>query len=83
MEYFQIIYEGQKIEIGLSPGTKILNSKTGQWIELIIDYTQSVMGKYGTIEVPVMPIPELVAYKALLGREVDHIDIRELTGILL
>lgn len=83
LEYFQLIYQEQKIEIGLSPGTKILNRNTDQWVELIIDYTQSIMGKYEGIEVPIIPVPELVAYKALLGREVDHIDIGELTGASL
>jgi hypothetical protein len=81
LEYFQIIYQEQKIEIGLSPGTKIFNKNPGQWIELITDYSQSVMGKYEGVEVPVIPVPELVAYKTLLGRDVDHIDIEELTGI--
>lgn len=80
LDYLQLIYQDQKIEIGLSPGTKILDRNTGQWCELVTDYSQSVMGKYEGVEVPVIPIAALVAYKALLGRDVDHIDIAELTG---
>lgn len=80
LEYFQLIYQEQKIEIGLSPGTKILNKNSCQWVELIINYNQSVIGNYVGVKVPVIPVQELIAYKSLLGREVDHIDIEELTG---
>ena len=80
LEYFQLIFQEQKIEIGLSPGTKIFNSNVDEWIELDTDYSKSIIGTYKGIEVPVIPIPELLAYKALLGREVDLIDISELTG---
>jgi len=78
LEYFQLIYKGQKIEIGLSPGTKIRDVNTGEWVELVTDYSQSVVASYKGVEVPVMPISELIAYKSLLGREVDLFDITEL-----
>lgn len=81
LEYFQLIYQQQKIEIALSPGTKIFNITTDQWIELITDYTRSITGSYEGVEVPVIPVAELVAYKAILGREVDLIDISELAVI--
>jgi len=81
LEYFQLIYQEQKIEIGLSPGTKIFNSNIDEWVELSTDYSQSIIATYNGIEVPVIPIPELIAYKALLGRKVDLIDMRELTKI--
>ena len=78
LEYFQLIYQDQKIEIGLSPGTKILNASTDEWVEFVTDYSQSVLGSYKGIEVPVMPVSELIKYKSHLGREVDLIDISEL-----
>ncbi|MBU2712467.1 nucleotidyltransferase domain-containing protein [Zooshikella harenae] len=82
LEYFQLIYEGQKIEIGLSPGTKIFDKRTSKWLELEIDYGVSVNGIYEGDEVPVMPIPALVAYKSVLDRDVDRIDVAELTQTL-
>lgn len=78
----QLIFAGQKIEIGLSPGSRIQNSATGEWVVLQTDYSTSVIGDYKGIAVPVIPIVDLIAYKALLGREVDLIDIEELTQIM-
>ncbi|WP_417560628.1 MazG-related protein [Marinomonas sp.] len=81
LEYFQLIYHSQKIEIGLSPGTKIKSSEDGVWHTLETDFSKSVVGYYQTIEVPVIPVDELVRYKRILGREVDLIDIQELAII--
>ena len=79
VEYTQLIYQGQKIEIGLSPGTRLLTN-TGEWIELVIDYEKSVAGSYDGIEVPVIPVSSLISYKLVLGREVDYIDISDLSN---
>jgi len=65
LEYFQIIYHGQKIELGLSPGTRILDRATGEWIELHIDFSASILGEYKGVEVPVIPKTELIAYKSI------------------
>lgn len=81
LEYFQLIYQAQKIEIGLSPGTKIKSSEDGLWHTLETDFSKSVIGHYQSIEVPVIPIDELVRYKRLLGRVVDLIDVQELMKI--
>jgi hypothetical protein len=82
VEYTQLVYRGQKIEIGFSPGTRLKNANTGEWVELIIDYKESVTGIYAGVEVPVIPISQLISYKSVLGREVDRIDVRELSRIL-
>ncbi|PSW16661.1 MazG-related protein [Photobacterium rosenbergii] len=82
LEYFQLIYKGQKIEIGLSPGTRIRATGKGNWVELKTDFSQSVVGTYQGVEVPTIPVAELISYKRVLGREVDLIDIEELAGRL-
>ncbi|PSU33814.1 MazG-related protein [Photobacterium lutimaris] len=82
LEYFQLIYKGQKIEVGLSPGTKIKAAGKGEWVELSTDFSQSVVGSYLGVEVPTIPVVELIRYKRVLGREVDLIDIDELSGQL-
>ncbi|WP_428774796.1 MazG-related protein [Vibrio sp.] len=79
LEYFQLIYHNQKIEIGLYPGTKIRSSQDGQWYALQTDFSKSVKKSYQGIEVPVIPVNKLVEYKRLLGREVDLIDLEDLT----
>jgi hypothetical protein len=81
LEYFQLIYQSQKIEIGLSPGTKIWSSEKVAWQELTTDFSASVMKGYLGIEVPVIPIDDLIAYKRILGREVDHIDVHQLSQL--
>lgn len=78
LEYFQLIYQEQKIEIGLSPGTKIFNSRNGKWTDLVIDYDRSVVASHEGIDLPIMPVSEFITYKSVLAREVDLIDVSEL-----
>ncbi len=44
------------------------------------NFERSVSGEYLGVVVPTIPVDDLVAYKRVLGREVDLIDIQELTG---
>ncbi|MGF1755597.1 MazG-related protein [Vibrio makurazakiensis] len=81
LEYFQLIYQNQKIEIGLSKNTKIQSALDGSWHKLEINFLESVVKGYQGIEVPVIPIHNLLEYKRILGREVDLIDIQELTRV--
>ncbi len=78
LEYFQLIYRDQKIEIGLAPGTRILNRNNGEWVELKTDFGSSVKASWRGVELPLIPVRELIRYKSLLDREVDRIDIAEL-----
>jgi hypothetical protein len=80
LNYFQLIYQSQKIEIGLFPGTKILSSCNGNWHELRIDFSSSILKRFHDIELSVMPLDELISYKRILGREVDLIDIAQLSS---
>lgn len=81
LEYFQLIYQSQKIEIGLFPGTKIRSSENDVWYELKTDFSASVTKSYLGMEVPVIPIYDLISYKRILGREVDLIDVQELSRV--
>ncbi|MFH4234119.1 hypothetical protein WAJ75_24245, partial [Acinetobacter baumannii] len=71
LEYFQLIYRNQKIEIGLAQHTKIQSSLDGSWHQLEIDFSKSVVKSYQGIELQVIPVHQLVEYKRILGREVD------------
>ncbi|MFA0264382.1 MazG-related protein [Vibrio cyclitrophicus] len=79
LEYFQLVYQNQKIEIGLSQNTRIQSALDGSWFQLEIDYSASVAKEYQGIVLPVIPVQHLIEYKRILGREVDLIDIQELT----
>lgn len=54
LEYLQLIYNSQKIEIGLFPGTKIKSVENDIWYELPTDFSKSVIKSYLGIEVPVI-----------------------------
>lgn len=81
LEYLQLIYENQKIEIGLNPGTKIFNTSNQQWVSLDINLAESVQRNFHGLTLPVINTSSLVKYKRVLNREVDQIDIKELEEI--
>ncbi|EGQ8294109.1 MazG-related protein [Vibrio parahaemolyticus] len=80
LEYFQLVYQNQKIEIGLAQSTKIQSSLDGSWHQLEIDFSKSVVKSYQGIELQVIPVHQLIEYKQILGREVDLIDIQQLAS---
>jgi len=80
LTYLKINYCGQKIEIGDSARLKIRSCKTGEWVEQFIDYRSSVSKPVFGCQVDVMPLDQLIAYKKILGREVDQQDIYELAA---
>lgn len=81
LTFLKIDYRGQRIELGdSSTAPCYFNRKVGRWEEQRIDYGSSVtVGVFG-IEVEAMPKDELIRYKRHLGREVDLIDIEQLTS---
>jgi hypothetical protein len=78
LTYVQMIYEGQKIEIGDSETTSIFDDAAQQWVKQVIDFDRSVYAELYGVRVPVMPKAQLIAYKSMLAREVDEVDIREM-----
>ena len=78
LEYMQLIYKGQKIEIGLVPGVK-LQQKNGDWVNQTIDFTTSVMSEFEGVRLPLMPKVQLIQYKTILSREVDIFDIQAIS----
>lgn len=79
LTYLKINYYGQKIEIGDVAALRIRNCKTGDWVEQVIDFKLSVSKTVFGCQIDVMPVNQLIAYKELLGRDVDLQDIQELT----
>ena len=66
---FQLVYQNQKIEIGLSQNTRIQSALDGSWYQPEIDYSASVEKEYQGIVLPVIPVQQLIEYKRILGRE--------------
>lgn len=72
-----IEYKGQDIDIGVVEGAMIFSTEQGRWVPRMValdDYT--VLSIEG-VTVPVIPLSRLLAYKRILGRDVDLQDIQE------
>jgi hypothetical protein len=80
LTYLKIDRHGQRIEIGDPAGLRIRDAATGEWIDQVIDFGSSVSRTALGCDIDVMPVDQLVAYKRILGRDVDRQDVRELTS---
>ncbi|CAN5648509.1 hypothetical protein BH24ACT22_BH24ACT22_10710 [soil metagenome] len=80
LTYLKIEYRGQRIELGDSSTTpRYFSAASGCWKRQRIEYEDSTSVCVFGVEVEVMPKDELIRYKRHLGREVDLIDIEQLT----
>jgi|SRR5579875_1993007 hypothetical protein len=78
--YLALNYRGMQIEIAeSSTHPRFYNHRDGRWEDQIINFAASTYIHLYGVEVAVMPKDELLAYKAMLNREVDHLDIAQLT----
>lgn len=80
--YMALDYHGMYMEIGDTSTTtpRFYNRQDQRWEDQVIDYASSQMMMLYGIETAVMPKDELLRYKAMLDREVDHQDIEEISG---
>ena len=79
--FLALEYEGVLIEIGdSSTDPRFYNRVDQRWESQIIDYTASQIVTLFGVEVAVMPKAELVRYKAMLDREVDHLDLQQISN---
>lgn len=80
--YLALNYQGMQIEIAESTThPRFYNHRDGHWEVQVIDFAASTyLSLYG-VEVAIMPKDELLAYKAMLDREVDHLDIEQMTVV--
>lgn len=70
-------YKGQEVDI-CDSNPKIFNKLTGEWDETSVDLSKAVLKEVFGIQIPVVPIEDLIKYKKKLGREVDLIDVKEM-----
>ncbi len=79
LEYMSIMYENQKIEIANGDNPKIFNRSSRSWQVQSINYELSNRCQIFGSDLLIMPMSELLEYKAMLGRDVDMEDIRDIT----
>ena len=75
-------YKGQEIDLVGAQGKRIFDKVNKKWITLENDFPTSEYKEVYGLKVPIMAKEKLIAYKTMLGREVDLIDIKELSGKL-
>jgi hypothetical protein len=80
--YLALNYQGMQIELAeVTTNPRFYNHRHGRWEEQRIDFLASTpLHLYG-MEVMIMPKDKLLAYKAMLDRDVDHLDIAQLATL--
>lgn len=78
INYLKMNYQGQKIEIGDVKNAAIFDHKNDIWVDQNIDLAAPTNTTLLGVEVSVMPKPQLIKYKQVLGRDVDCQDIKEM-----
>lgn len=73
-----LIYKGQEIDIAGALNKKYFDKQQQKWISFPTDFASSQMLDTYGIKIPVMAKEKLIAYKSMLGRDVDIIDIKNL-----
>ena len=71
-------YEGQIIDISGAYTTKIRDHKTNTWVKIPTDFSKVNKLDIFGLKLPVINYQELIAYKKILSRPVDLIDIEEI-----
>lgn len=80
--YTALDYEGMQIEIAeSSTHPRFYNYRDGRWEDQRIDFAASTIIDFCGVDIAVMPKDELLIYKAMLDREVDHLDIEQLSTV--
>ena len=77
--FVKLSYAGQQIEFGDAIDAYFFDRVAEIWVRQEIDFGASVWRDVLGVRVPVMPLPELIAYKRRLDREVDRMDLAELS----
>lgn len=78
--FVEVHFAGEEIELAEAPRTRYRRGPDHPWREADVDFGASVPREVFGVEVPVMPVEQLVAYKRHLDRLVDREDVRSLTG---
>lgn len=74
-------YNGQEIDISGANDAKIYNNKNNTWEKIITDFSKIMHIELYGINVPVINREALIAYKKMLARPVDLLDIAHLGAV--
>lgn len=71
-------YQGQEIDLSGIDHTKIFDDKRGLWVELSGNLSQATICNIDELILPVIPKSNLIAYKKILARPEDIVDVNEM-----
>lgn len=76
--FMKLEIEGQVVEVGDGSDVRVRGGAEDPWIDVSVDFNRVERRRIFGLEVPVIPKADLLAYKRLLGREVDLRDLADL-----
>lgn len=76
-----LLYQGQEIDLTSTDNLKIFNALTNKWELLITDLSKACLIDLMGIKVAVIPVEDLLAYKKILRRQVDLVDIEAIESL--
>ena len=76
--YMVLEYMGQRIELSAANVQMVFDKDNKKWIHMGIGL-KSVQKEVFGIKIPVIPKSELIKYKSIIRREVDLIDIQNIS----
>lgn len=76
--FMKLELEGRVVEVGDGSDVRVRGGAEEPWIDVSVDFERVDHRRIFGVEVPVMRRADLVAYKRLLGRDVDLRDLAEL-----
>jgi hypothetical protein len=80
--YLVLNYQGIQIDIAeSSTNPRFYNHRDGRWEDQPVDFAASTIIQLYGVEVAIMPKDELLTYKAMLKRDVDHLDIEQIASV--
>lgn len=71
-------YKDQDIDLGGAYHTSIYDQKNKTWIKLVTDFSAIEYKEIMGVKLPVIAREELIAYKKILARPVDLLDIQQM-----
>ncbi|HEX9726969.1 MAG TPA: gamma-glutamylcyclotransferase [Gemmatimonadales bacterium] len=75
-----VTHEGQAIELGGADSARFRRGPSAPWNAAAVAFDRATPVRVFGVTVPVMARDQLLAYKKVLGREVDLLDCHELSG---
>ncbi len=74
-------YQGQEIDLSGAYNTKIYDKTKQYWVKITTDFSRAQYKNIYGVSLPVIAREELIAYKKILGRPVDLLDVEYLEQI--